>query len=62
MAFYSEEIIEQVIAANDIVDVIGTYVKLKRSGGTYVGLCPFHSEKTGSFAVSPAKQIYHCFG
>lgn len=62
MPFYSEEIIEQVCAANDIVDIIGTYVKLKHSGSNMLGLCPFHSEKTPSFSVSRTKQIYRCFG
>ena len=59
---YSEDIIEQVRTSNDIVDVIGSYVKLKRSGANYFGLCPFHNEKTGSFSVSPSKQMFHCFG
>ena len=59
---YSQETIEQVIAANDIVDVIGSYVQLKRAGSGYKGLCPFHSEKTPSFSVSPSRQTYHCFG
>ena len=62
MAFYSDEIIEEVKAANDIVDVISQYVTLKRHSNTYFGLCPFHREKTSSFAVAPDKQIYHCFG
>lgn len=62
MAFYSDEIIEEVKAANNIVDVISQYVTLKRHGNTYFGLCPFHREKTSSFAVSYDKQIYHCFG
>lgn len=62
MAFYSDEIIEEVKAANNIVDVISQYVTLKRHGNTYFGLCPFHREKTSSFAVSRDKQIYHCFG
>lgn len=62
MAFYSEEIIEDVRAANDIVDVISQYVTLKKRGTTYFGNCPFHREKTPSFAVTPDKQIYHCFG
>ena len=59
---YSQETIEQVIAANDIVDVVGSYVQLKRAGAGYKGLCPFHSEKTPSFSVSPTRQTYHCFG
>lgn len=47
---------------NDIVDVIGGYVRLTKKGSTYFGLCPFHNEKTGSFSVSPNKQMYYCFG
>lgn len=62
MAFYSEQVIEEIRAGNDIVDVISKYVSLKRKGNTYFGLCPFHREKTGSFAVTPEKQVYHCFG
>lgn len=62
MAFYSDEIIEEVKSANDIVDVISNYVQLKRNGSNYFGLCPFHREKTPSFSVAAEKQIYHCFG
>lgn len=62
MAYYSEEIIEEVKAANDIVDVVSNYVSLKRKGNNYFGLCPFHREKTPSFCVTAEKQIYHCFG
>ena len=59
---YSEELIEKVRSRNDIVDVISGYVKLKKSGSNYFGLCPFHNEKSGSFSVSPSKQMYYCFG
>ncbi len=58
----SDEIIEQVRSSNDIVDVISSYVRLKKRGKSYVGLCPFHQEKTPSFTVSAEKQMYHCFG
>ena len=60
--YYPEEIVEQVIAANDIVDVIGSHVHLKKSGASFMGLCPFHNEKTPSFSVHPGKQVFHCFG
>lgn len=59
---YSEELIEEIRANNDIVDVISQYVILKRSGRNFFGLCPFHKEKSPSFSVSPDKQIFHCFG
>lgn len=59
---YSDEILEEVRNTNDIVEVISQYVHLKRSGRNYFGLCPFHSEKSPSFSVSPDKQIFHCFG
>ena len=62
MAFYNENIIDEVTSANDIVDVIGSYVNLKRNGRNFLGLCPFHREKTPSFVVSPEKQVFHCFG
>lgn len=62
MAYYSDEIIEEVRSRNDIVDVVGNYVKLQKKGNTYFGLCPFHNEKTGSFSVSPQKQMFYCFG
>ncbi|WP_018130520.1 DNA primase [Effusibacillus pohliae] len=57
-----EEIIERVRQHFDIVDFVSEYVPLKRSGRSFVGLCPFHSEKTPSFSVSQTKQLYHCFG
>jgi DNA primase len=59
---YSDELIEEIRTNNDIVDVISKYVTLKRSGRNFFGLCPFHKEKSPSFAVSPDKQIFHCFG
>lgn len=62
MPYYSDDIVEEVRSRNDIVDVISQYVRLQKKGSTYFGLCPFHNEKTGSFAVSPNKQMYYCFG
>ena len=57
MPRYSDELIEEVRSRNDIVDVISQYVRLSKKGSTYFGLCPFHNEKTGSFSVSPNKQM-----
>ena len=62
MAYYSEDLIEEVISQNDIVEVISEYVTLKKSGRNFVGVCPFHREKTPSFCVSMDKQIFKCFG
>jgi DNA primase len=56
------ETIEQIAAANDVVEVIGSYFPLKRAGANYKALCPFHQEKTPSFTVSPSRQTFHCFG
>lgn len=60
--YYSDDLIEEVRSRNDIVDVISSYVRLQKKGGTYFGLCPFHNEKSPSFSVTPAKQMYYCFG
>lgn len=62
MSRYSENAVQDVLGAADIVDIVGYYVTLKRSGRNFTGLCPFHREKTPSFSVSPDKQIYKCFG
>lgn len=62
MVRYSDELIEEIKSSNDIVDIISQYVILKRRGRNFLGLCPFHKEKTPSFSVSPDKQIFHCFG
>ena len=60
--YYSEELIQSVIEANDIVDIASGYMTLKRVGNSFKGKCPFHNEKTASFTVSREKQLYHCFG
>ena len=62
MVRYSDAFIDEVKVNNDILDIISQYVILKRSGRNFLGLCPFHKEKTPSFSVSPDKQIFHCFG
>ncbi len=62
MPLYPEYLIREVADKNDIRDVISQYVNLKKAGSSYVGLCPFHNEKTPSFSVSPQKGIFHCFG
>jgi DNA primase len=59
---FSTGTLEQIRAASDIVDIIGSYLPLKRAGGSFVALCPFHKEKTPSFHVNPQRQIFHCFG
>lgn len=60
--YYPDTLIEEVRSRSDIVAVIGTRVKLTKKGANYFGCCPFHNEKTPSFSVSPAKQMYYCFG
>lgn len=58
----SKDVIEQIRNANDVAEVIGSYFQLKRAGGSFKALCPFHKEKSPSFHVNPQRQIYHCFG
>ena len=57
-----QSFIQELIARADVVEIVGRYVQLKKGGANYMGLCPFHAEKSPSFTVSPAKQFYHCFG
>jgi len=59
---FSTEFLNRIRGANDIIDVIGSYLPLKKAGGAFVALCPFHKEKTPSFHVNPHRQIFHCFG
>src|SRR5437764_15190574 len=58
----SQQTIQQIQSRIDIIDIVGGFMKLKKRGSNYLGLCPFHNEKTPSFTVSPAKEIYKCFG
>lgn len=62
MPYYPQELIEEIREKNDILDVIGSRVKLKKQGSYYFGLCPFHHEKSPSFAVTPSNQMFYCFG
>jgi len=57
-----QSFIQELLARADVVEIVGRYVQLKKGGANYMGLCPFHSEKSPSFTVSPSKQFYHCFG
>jgi DNA primase len=58
----SQNTIQQILSRIDVVEIVGSYVKLKKRGANYLGLCPFHNEKTPSFTVSPSKELYKCFG
>lgn len=60
--YYPDDTVEEVRIRSDIVDIIGSYIRLKKTGSNHMGLCPFHNEKTPSFSVSQSKQMYHCFG
>lgn len=57
-----QSFIQEVLARTDVVDIVGRFVQLKKGGANFMGLCPFHGEKSPSFSVSPTKQFYHCFG
>src|SRR6266566_2767856 len=59
---FSSATLDQIRAASDVVDVIGSHLPLKRAGANFVALCPFHKEKSPSFNVNPHRQIFHCFG
>src|SRR3712207_4747264 len=57
-----QSFIQELLARADVVDIVGRYVQLKKTGANFSGLCPFHAEKSPSFTVSPSKQFFHCFG
>ena len=57
-----QSFIQELIARADVVEIVGRHVPLKKGGANFMGLCPFHGEKSPSFSVSPAKQFFHCFG
>ena len=57
-----QSFIQELLARTDVVDIVGRHVQLKNGGANFMGLCPFHGEKSPSFSVSPTKQFYHCFG
>ncbi len=61
MSFYSQDLVEEIRARSDIVDVISSYIKLQRKGSNYVGVCPFHNDRNPSMSVNQPRQIYHCF-
>src|SRR5579872_5106046 len=58
----AQQTIQQILSRIDIIEIVGSFVKLKKRGANYLGLCPFHNEKTPSFTVSPSKEIFKCFG
>ena len=62
MARIPQQVIDEIREKTDIVNIIGQYVQLKKSGKNYTGLCPFHEERTPSFSVASDRQFYHCFG
>ena len=57
-----QSFVQEILSRIDVVEIVGRYVKLKKGGANFMGLCPFHGEKSPSFSVNPIKQFYHCFG
>ena len=57
-----QSFIQELLSRIDVVEIVGRHVQLKKGGANFMGLCPFHGEKSPSFSVSPSKQFYHCFG
>ena len=57
-----QNLIDEIISRSDIVEILGKYLKLKRSGNNFFACCPFHNEKSASFSINPQKQFFHCFG